>query len=167
MNDHKFAKVSSAKILCSILNNIIKVQICQSLFCQLCFCIEFAKVCTHQSFPLYGMHVTSGKLQHFNQQLTPRLQQILKGIQKDQAGTHPPKVRLPIMLQILQDIKRLLSGKPQSYTNIMSWAACCLAFFGFLRVSGFTIPSQEQYDQSCHLSLGDASLDNRDTPCLF
>ena len=27
-NDHKFAKVSSAKILCSILNNIIKVQIC-------------------------------------------------------------------------------------------------------------------------------------------
>ena len=28
-NDHKFAKVSSAKILCSILNNIIKVQIYQ------------------------------------------------------------------------------------------------------------------------------------------
>ena len=93
----------------------------------------------------------------------PRLQQILKKIRKDQAATHPPKVRLPITLQILQDIKCLLSGKPQSYTIIMTWAACCLTFFGFLRVSEFTIPSQKQYDQSCHLSLGDISLDNRDT----
>ena len=58
-NDYKFAKVSSAKILCSILNNIINVQIRQSLFHQLCFCNEFAKVCTHQSFPLYGMLSTS------------------------------------------------------------------------------------------------------------
>ena len=54
-NDHKFAKVSSAKILCSILNNIINVQIRQSLFRQLYFCSEFAKVCTHQSFPLYSI----------------------------------------------------------------------------------------------------------------
>ena len=54
-NDHKFVKVSSAKTLCSILNNIIKVQIRQSLFRQLCFCSEFTKVCTYQSFPLYGI----------------------------------------------------------------------------------------------------------------
>ena len=54
-NDHKFAKVSSAKILCSILNNIIiNIQIRQSLFRQLYFYSKFAKVCTHQSFPLYG-----------------------------------------------------------------------------------------------------------------
>ena len=52
VNDHKFVKVSSAKILCSILNN---VQIRPSLFCQLCFCSEFAKVSTHQSFPPYGI----------------------------------------------------------------------------------------------------------------
>ena len=38
---------------------IIKVQICQSLFRQLCFCSEFAKVCTHQSFPLYGTETCS------------------------------------------------------------------------------------------------------------
>ena len=54
-NDHKFSKVSSVKILCSILNNIINAQICQSLFHQLCFCSEFTKVCTRQSFPLYGI----------------------------------------------------------------------------------------------------------------
>ena len=32
-------------------------------------------------------------------------------------------------------------------------AACCLAFFGFLRVREFTIPAQDQYDQSCYLSF--------------
>ena len=37
---------------------IIKVQIHLSLFCQLCFCSEFAKVFTHQSFPLYGSQST-------------------------------------------------------------------------------------------------------------
>ena len=41
---------------------------------------------------IHHMHVTSGKLQHFSQQLTPRLQQILKGIRKDHAATRPPKV---------------------------------------------------------------------------
>ena len=35
--------------------NIKNVQIFQSLFCQMCFCNEFTKVCTHQSFPLYGI----------------------------------------------------------------------------------------------------------------
>ena len=37
-------------------------------------------------------------------------------------------------------------------------------FFRFLRVSEFTIPAQDQYDQSCHLSFNDVSLDIRDNP---
>ena len=56
MNDHIFAKVSSAKIRQNSLNNIINVQIRQSLFHQMCFCSEFAKVCTHQSFLLYDAY---------------------------------------------------------------------------------------------------------------
>lgn len=112
------------------------------------------------------MHVSLEELQSFNQQLTPRIQQTLKGIQKAQAATHPPKMRLPITLDIMQD-KHLLLRKPQSYTNIMICAACCIAFFGFLWVSEFTIPSQEQYDQSCYLSLCDVSLDNRNHPRML
>ena len=46
----------------------------------------------------------------------------------------------------------------------MLWAACCLAFFGFLCVSEFTIPSHNDYDPSLHLSLQDISMDNRDNP---
>jgi len=40
---------------------------------------------------------------------------------------------------------------------------CSFAFFGFLRVSEFTIPSVDSYDSACHLSLQDISIDSRDS----
>lgn len=77
------------------------------------------------------MHVTAGQHSNFTQQLTPRLQQVLKGIQKTQLATQPPRVRLPITLSIMQSMKRLLLQKPPSYDNVLIWAACCLAFLAF------------------------------------
>ena len=113
------------------------------------------------------MHVTAGVHSYFSQQLTPRLQQVLKGIQKSQTLTHPPRVRLPITIQIMENILQLLSQRPKSYMNVMTWAACCLAFFGFLRISEFTVPSDDQFDQACHLCLSDIALDNRDNPQML
>ena len=46
-------------------------------------------------------------------------------------------------------------------------AACCLAYFGFLRVSKFTTPSDTQYDKDCNLSIDDISIDSRDNPQLL
>ena len=45
----------------------------------------------------------------FARQLTPRLQQVIKGIQKKQAITRPPRVRLPITLDIMQGIQSVLA----------------------------------------------------------
>ena len=66
----------------------------------------------------------------------------------------------------MHKVKRLLSQQPSSYNNIMLWAACCLAFFGFLRVSKFTMPTQADYVESTHLSIKDIFVDSHSNPCL-
>jgi len=112
------------------------------------------------------MHVREGLHEDFSTQLTPRLHLTLKGIQKSQA-TSSQRTRLPITLKIMQSINGLLTEDPHSYNNILIWAACCLAFFGFLRVSEFTIPNDTAYDSECHLSPSDVAVDNRDHPQLL
>ena len=64
----------------------------------------------------------------------------------------------------MQKIKYLLTKQPATYQSKMLWEACCVAFFGFLRVSELTVPSQHSYDQAYHLSLADLTLDNRCSP---
>ena len=41
------------------------------------------------------------------------------------------------------------------------------SFFGFLRVSEFTTPSDTQYNKNCHLSIDNISIDSRDNPQLL
>jgi len=94
-------------------------------------------------------HVRKGLHDLFSQQLTPRLQITLKGIKKHQALTHPPRVCLPITIQILNQFRRTLLHKNSSYSEVRLWAMCCLAFFGFLRVSEFTVPKADSYDSTC------------------
>lgn len=45
-------------------------------------------------------------------------------------------------------------------------AACCLAFFGFLRCGEFTVPNQTEYNQGAHLSYGDIAIDSRSNPTM-
>ena len=67
----------------------------------------------------------------------------------------------------MQSINDLLINQSHSYTNILIWVACCLAFFGFLRVSEFTIPSITSYNEESHLSPADISIDDRNNPRLL
>ena len=46
----------------------------------------------------------------------------------------------------------------------MIWAACCLTYFGFLRVSEFTTSSPDYFDSSTDLLLLDVALDYRVSP---
>ena len=92
---------------------------------------------------------------------------MLKGIKKAQAGSRQPATRRPITLTILTGIRAKLLSQPRCFSNIMTWAACCLAFFGFLRSSKFTVPSQYEYDGSVHLSVQDISIDSRSAPRMI
>ena len=46
-------------------------------------------------------------------------------------------------------------------------AACCLAFFGFLRSAEFTTPSATEFDPDTHLSLNDVVVDCHTAPTLI
>ena len=64
----------------------------------------------------------------------------------------------------MHHIKRLLQQQSYSYHNILMWAACSLAFFGFLCCNEFTVPSQTSYGPATHLSYNDITMN--DCPCL-
>ena len=110
------------------------------------------------------MHVIAGSHSEFAAQLTPLLQLVIKGIQRAQATSHTPRVRRPITLGVMQGILNVLSKGTPTYHNTMMWAACCTAFFGFLRSSEFTVQSQEHYNPTVHLSLADVAVDRRSSP---
>ena len=98
----------------------------------------------------------------------PVLEYVLRGIKMDQAKHHPPKVkeRLPITPAIMLKLREIWGAKPTDPTNIMLWAACCTAFFGFLRSGEITTPSLKEYDAEVHLSFGDISLDSTHNPTV-
>ena len=66
----------------------------------------------------------------------------------------------------MKKIKAILKDNESDYNNILLWAACCLAFFGFLRCGEFTVPSQTEYDKEEHLSLRDIAVDSRLAPSV-
>ena len=94
------------------------------------------------------MHVCKGLHNHFNRRITPRLHLILRGIKKRQAGMHSGKTRLPITIQMLYNIKA--SYQRNLLPIIIPHSGLCAVspFFGFLRVSEFTIPTEDSYDPS-------------------
>lgn len=57
--------------------------------------------------------------------------------------------------------------KPHEFDNIMLWAACCLAFFAFLRASEFTVQAGEQFDPSTHLTPRDVEVDDLTKPSML
>ena len=91
----------------------------------------------------------------------------MQGIKREQLHTRPLKKRLPVTTSIMRQIKEVLLGHPHQYHNILMWAVCCTAFFGFLHCSEFTIPTQHSYDPEVPLSIDDLAVDSIVTPSLI
>ena len=99
-----------------------------------------------------SLHIDAGLLDPTAGAL--RLRRLLQGVRR-----HPSSParspRLPITNEILRVLAQALEFP--SFDNIMFWAACCTAFFGFLRVSEFSCPGI--FVPSQHLSRHDVSWD--------
>ena len=63
-----------------------------------------------------------------------RLARLLRGIRRSR--TSPAFIRLPITNRLMLVLQSALAVP--LFDHFMFWAACCTAFFGFLRVSEFT-----------------------------
>ena len=93
----------------------------------------------------------------------PRLCQIIKGVQIDQARKgQTPCPRLPITTFILCKIKYVWLPKDAPPDRLMLWAAPTTAFFGFCRSGEVTISSEGSYDPQSHLSFSDLAAQSTD-----
>lgn len=110
------------------------------------------------------LHIAEG----FDDPFTPslhRLQYTLQGIKRCEAEQgRGNRERLPISPDILRLIKAVWDAESSDPDKVMLWAACCIAFFGFLRAGELTVPGDDAYDPAVHLSYRDISVDNPDNP---
>ena len=88
--------------------------------------------------------------------ITPRLDYVLKGIRRSKAITCHSKERLTITFPIITCL--VFSKNPGNYRDAVIWAACCLAYFGLLRVCEFTMSSPDHFDPLADLLLSDVAI---------
>ena len=74
------------------------------------------------------------------------------------ASSEQPSITDSIMLVIFNSFDLALPD------HCMFWAACTLAYFGFLRASKIMVPSANSFPPSDHLTLQDLALDSSSSP---
>ena len=93
----------------------------------------------------------------------PKLQLVLKGIQRGQAeaGRTRP-ARSPVTPELLRILKRAWTSGREPEGDML-WAATCLCFFGCLRAGELTMPAGGQFNPRNHLGPRVVTVDG-DTP---
>ena len=87
----------------------------------------------------------------------------MRGIKRSQGS--PVAARLPITDSLMMVIRQSLNVT--LHDHCMFWAACTLAYFGFLRSAEFTVPNLASFSSAIHLSVADIAVDSSTLPsCL-
>ena len=109
------------------------------------------------------LQISHGFADPFSPGAFPRLEYVLKGIRRSPTPT-PTQQRLPITPDILRRMHSVWAEVANNPDTHLLWAACCVAFFGFLRSGELTAPSQDSYDPQSTLLLSDIALDTHNNP---
>ena len=130
----------------------------------LCLFVTFlSQSIHHSSIKVYLSAVRALHIEHgFPDPLQGclRLERVVRGVKRSQGERKSN--RLPITDDILLSIHRHLDATQADH--VMFWAACCVAFFGFLRSAEFTVPSASAYSTEIHLNLSDIAVDSITAP---
>ena len=123
----------------------------------------------HSSIRLYlsslrHLQISSGLPDPFTAGAFPRLHYVLRGVQRSVSPGSP--TRLPITPHLLQLLLQVWTSRPMSYEVRLLWAACCVGFFGFLRVGEFTVRNSGSLSTDI-LSIQDVARDATNPPHLF
>ncbi len=98
----------------------------------------------------------------------PKLEGVIKGIKTTRARTMTTsRTRLPITPPILRSLGAVWEAQGLSHDTIMLWAAVTLCFFGFMRSGELTVPSDQAFDPSTHLTVGDVTVDDGANPSML
>jgi len=92
-----------------------------------------------------------------------QLEFVLKGL-KRKTAVGGRQSRLPITPDILRALRKVWESDADRDKATMLWAAVTMCFFGFLRSGEVVVPTDDQYDETVHLSYGDVRVNNTANP---
>ena len=129
--------------------------------------VELAQTRAHSTIKSYlsavrHLHVIHGLGNPLKDTL--RLDLILRGVQR--AKPKGTRTRLPVTPRILRFIKSSLDFSP-GFDSTMLWAACCTAFFGFMRCAEFTTSSTSSYSSRGDLLAEGVAVDSHLEPSVI
>ena len=143
---------SSQEILCKFVSHLANEGL------MLCTIKRYLSTARH-------LHISEGLKDPFSKEPLSKLEYVMKGIKKCQAERgQKTRPRLPITPTILCRLRRAWQSAASysEYDTGMIWAACCLGFFGFLRVGVMTVAGDNQFDSG----INDYILSNMYHLCI-
>ena len=92
------------------------------------------------------LHIAENQADPF-QQVMNKLHYVLRGVKwMESEGAMASRPRLSMSPNLLRKIKQVWEGDNMPPDAPMLWAACCIAFFGFLRVGEMVAPGLKSFD---------------------